>query len=90
MIAIPNVVLINNGRSFLSTLLFYMGGVFCFQIFPFIGILFLLGFIFLAESLLFTLSYDFIPLVKNYYIRVIFDNNKEFAHAYTTYFYGNS
>ena len=88
-VSIPNVILINNGRSFWFTTTVYCIGVIIFQVYPAIAVIFFLKFLVWFESLVFGTLRDNVQTFKKFLISIIFDNDVAFSEAYIMYFYGN-
>jgi len=89
LFAIPNVILINNGRSVWFTTIFYAVGVFIFQIYPPVALVFFVKFNFWVESLLFGILIDNVSSLKRFLIYSVFNNQLSFSENYITYFFGN-
>jgi hypothetical protein len=77
----PNKVYVNNGFTFIGNyfLNLFHGGI---KFFLFA----LLGFIFILESIVFGLSYEYSSKFKTFIVKTIFCENKDYADAYILYF----
>ena len=87
--AIPNTILINNGRSFWFTSILYGVGVLIFQVYTPIAFLFFIKFTFWFESLTFGILLDNFVFFKKFVIYAIFADKISFSENYILYFFGN-
>jgi len=86
---VPNLIMINNGRSVVFSTAFYILGAFLFQIYPLVGLVFFIKFLFYLESMLFVILYQRSSFFQQFILKLIFGNDIMFAEKYFTYFWGN-
>lgn len=85
----PNKVYVNNGFTFFENYFLNCFLVFlCFSFSPFL-VLFFLRFMFIVESIVFGLLYEYSSKFQTLIVKIIFSEDKKYTDAYILYFYGN-